>query len=351
MCLSPWTHALPAHSTVPLHKFPIANPANGVPPYVYPPPSPRSRPNARYPDNIANSKDPVPADAGVFKHCDCVQFFNGKMFAFGGTNNTDYEYDVSTQQWQALGAWFTPRAHFACAVVHGQIYVVGGQYFNGGSLEILSSVERFDPTQTAAADRRWIPVSSMLSERMGHAVAVLRDEDRRRGGATIHAMYVVGGFDATGANVLASAERYDLTFTKWDEISALGSASEYAIKEDKWVGIAPMHQGRAHPALAVLNGIVYALGGWHPEHGALSSMEVYDPVWDKWEMLTEASWMPAARFNFRVAVASGALWALGGYDHRSSPTSTVFRFEQTGHRMPNSQTWSTPVVEILLQNI
>ena len=59
----------------------------------------------------------------------------------------------------------------------------------------------------------------------------------------------------------------------------------------------------------------------------------------------------AAQRTVGEAVASGALWALGGYDHRSSPTSTVFRFEQTGHRMPNSQTWSTPVVEILQKNI
>ena len=45
-------------------------------------------------------------------------------------------------------------------------------------------------------------------------------------------------------------------------------------------------------------------------------------------MLTAASALPAARFGFRTAVASGNLFVLGGYDHRSQPTATVWRFAQ-----------------------
>ena len=298
----------------------------------------------RSPDNIANSVDPVPQDAGLFKHCHRVQFYDGKMYAFGGTNNTDYTFDVATGQWARLGAWFTPRAHFACAMVHGQIYVVGGQYYRRGAFEVHASVERFDLAQTAAADRRWIPAAPMHEARTGHAVAVLRDARRvggAAGGPTVHALYAVGGFGADGKTPLASAERYDLTLTRWDEIDAFGDAKGYAIEKDAWVEVAPMNQARYGCGLAVLKGIVYALGGYHPALGALPSVETYDEVFDHWTMLTAASALPAARFGFRTAVASGNLFVLGGYDHRSQPTATVWRFAQTGHRMPGSRAWST----------
>ena len=127
-----------------------------------------------------------------------------------------------------------------------------------------------------------------------------------------------------------------------------------------------MNQARYGCGLATLKGIVYALGGYHPALGALSSVEVFDEVFDRWtpvvllqstlfsigrppaftateldfhsrvlllcrsmyRTLTAASALPAARFGFRTAVASGNLFVLGGYDHRSQPTATVWRFAQ-----------------------
>ena len=62
--------------------------------------------------------------------------------------------------------------------------------------------------------------------------------------------------------------------------------------------------------LAVLNGLVYAVGGFN---GSLRvrSIDVYDPVSDTWNSCPS---MEARRSTLGVAVLNGLIFAVGGFD-------------------------------------
>ena len=69
-----------------------------------------------------------------------------------------------------------------------------------------------------------------------------------------------------------------------------------------------MATARAAPTVAVLDGKLYAVGGYNG--GILSSVERYDPTANMWE---EVAPMAAARQAHGVAVLDGKLYAVGGY--------------------------------------
>lgn len=64
------------------------------------------------------------------------------------------------------------------------------------------------------------------------------------------------------------------------------------------------------PGLAVLSGLVYAVGGFN---GSLRvrSVDVYDPLKDKWSSVTG---MEARRSTLGVGVLNNVIYAVGGFD-------------------------------------
>ena len=93
-----------------------------------------------------------------------------------------------------------------------------------------------------------------------------------------------------------------------------------------------MRTSRYYVTAAVLDGKIYAVGGYNDSRGsgALRSCERYDPAADAWEpvpdMAAGRSGKPAA------AVLDGKLWVAGGYDGRCTLAS-VEVFD------PASNTW------------
>ena len=75
--------------------------------------------------------------------------------------------------------------------------------------------------------------------------------------------------------------------------------------------------------VAVLDGKLYAVGGYNGGHQTLSSVERYDPAVDAWE---EVAPMAYERDTHAVAVLDGKLYAVGGeQDINSNPLSSVER--------------------------
>ena len=60
---------------------------------------------------------------------------------------------------------------------------------------------------------------------------------------------------------------------------------------------------------AVLDGKFYAVGGWEPNDGALSSVERYDLATNAWEAVAP---LAVERFAHAMAVLDGKLYAVGG---------------------------------------
>jgi hypothetical protein len=94
-------------------------------------------------------------------------------------------------------------------------------------------------------------------------------------------------------------------------IMLLGSCSMLSAQlAGTWTPKAPMPTPRYGLGTGVVNGVIYAVGGY----GCCSfvgTMEAYDPASDTWA--TKAS-MPTPRHVLSVSVVNGILYAVGGLD-------------------------------------
>ena len=76
-----------------------------------------------------------------------------------------------------------------------------------------------------------------------------------------------------------------------------------------WRIKAHMPTPRSRLAAGVVNGRLDAVGGWKPFKGSLNTVEAYNPVTDTW--ILGAS-MPTARYGLAAGVINGRLYAVGG---------------------------------------
>ena len=87
-----------------------------------------------------------------------------------------------------------------------------------------------------------------------------------------------------------------------DDDDALNSVERYDPAVGVWEAVAPMTTARESHGMAVLDGKLYAVGGRNDDDGALSSVERYDPALDAWESVAP---MAEARFYPTAAVRRG----------------------------------------------
>lgn len=175
------------------------------------------------------------------------------------------------------------RERFGHAVVSvgGDLYVLGGAANEGMAAEL----ERLGPDRSA-----WEVIGEMPNPR--YWVDAVTDGP---------VVYVAGGtrLGEEGANPIVD------TFEKWDPATG------------EWTTLAPLPVPRAHVALAWLDGHLFAIGGATEDRGRSSQVDRYDPETDTWSSGAE---MPTAR-ECDVVAYEGRLYAVGGYDGRSSVTA------------------------------
>uniref|UniRef100_UPI003467EE73 SAKe6DEref n=1 Tax=synthetic construct TaxID=32630 RepID=UPI003467EE73 len=225
-----------------------------------------------------------------------VAVLNGHIYAVGGfdgsPDGTDHlnsveRYDPERDEWRLVAPMNTRRSGVGVAVLNGHIYAVGGYDGSPDGHTHLNSVEAYDPERD-----EWHLVAPMNTRRSGVGVAVLNGH-----------IYAVGGFDGSpdGTDHLNSVERYDP-------------------ERDEWRLVAPMNTRRSGVGVAVLNGHIYAVGGYDgsPDgHTHLNSVEAYDPERDEWHLVAP---MNTRRSGVGVAVLNGHIYAVGGFD--GSPDGT-----------------------------
>jgi N-acetylneuraminic acid mutarotase len=86
----------------------------------------------------------------------------------------------------------------------------------------------------------------------------------------------------------------------------------YDIETDTWSTRAPMPIARSGIGAAVIDGMIYVIGGegWVDElGGVLRTTEAYDPKSNSW---VEKTPMPTARHRFAKGVLDGKLYAVSG---------------------------------------
>jgi kelch-like protein 2/3 len=101
---------------------------------------------------------------------------------------------------------------------------------------------------------------------------------------------------------------------------AIRSVELYDFKLDKWSHAADMPTRRCRSGVAVLNGLVYTVGGFN---GSLRvrTVDVYDPIKDTWSSITS---MEARRSTLGAAVLNNLIYAVGGFDGSSGLNSAEF---------------------------
>lgn len=176
-------------------------------------------------------------------------------------------------------------------------------------------------------------------------------------------LYVIGGYTQNqNANpsiiVRTTVEAYDPVTNTWttkapmanarfghgvavinDIIYAVGGSSQtleaYNPVTNTWTTKAPMPTWRYYMCVAAVNGVLYAIGGASNSNAGLATVEAYDPVSNTWS--TKAS-MPTARGAFAAAAVNGVIYAVGGVPGFSGPAILLTTNEAYD---PVSNSWST----------
>jgi N-acetylneuraminic acid mutarotase len=101
---------------------------------------------------------------------------------------------------------------------------------------------------------------------------------------------------------------------------------------DSWVQKAPMPTARSSLGAAVVNGRIYAIGGYSTNY--LSTNEEYDPATNTW---TTKQPMPTPRSNFGIAVYQNKIFVIGG----ASGNSQIEVITDTNEMYdPATDTWT-----------
>ena len=210
--------------------------------------------------------------------------------------NTAFDPGDPNPVWKSLAPMPTARAGFAIAATSEKIYVIGGAVLN--DCTTVSTVEAYNPSldlwDTGLAPlpppARWRP----------------------SGGALGNIIYVVGG--ASTENGCAG--------------EALATVQAYDPATNSWSDKPPMPTPRLQVGVGVdtANNLLYAIGGItaSPDFTALDTVEVFDPTandgagsWTTRQHLNKARGLPA------VAAVNGKIYAVGGQTGDQGVIDTV----------------------------
>jgi YVTN family beta-propeller protein len=109
----------------------------------------------------------------------------------------------------------------------------------------------------------------------------------------------------------------------------LTTVDAYDPATNTWVAKAPMSMGRQNPAVGVINGILYAVGGYG-DSGFLASVEAYDPATNTW---TTKAPMLTAHYAPVAGVINGILYVAGGQNNGFIATVEAYD--------PATNTWTS----------
>jgi N-acetylneuraminic acid mutarotase len=205
-------------------------------------------------------------------------------------------YDARTDTWKQGANMPGSRNHHAVAVVDGMIYVLGGYDFSccGNYPWPYGTTNnwRYDPRTDA-----W---------------KVLAPMPRRMGGG------MAAGFEG---------KLYAFAGTDSGAFHSVGEVHEYDPETDAWRARAPMRNPREHVKGAVVDSLIYVIGG-HQKPGSQKidqpSVEAYSPRGDRWY---DKGRMPAPRGGIGAAYLGGYIYVFGGEGADFSLFNRVDRFD------------------------
>ncbi len=99
---------------------------------------------------------------------------------------------------------------------------------------------------------------------------------------------------------------------------------QLAILAGVWISLAPLQQARQELAVAAANGKLYAIGGIAGT-AVLASVEEYDPATNRWRFVAP---LPEPLHHSAAAVIDDIIYVIGGYRTLAfDPTTAVYRYD------------------------
>jgi N-acetylneuraminic acid mutarotase len=231
-----------------------------------------------------------------------VAVVNGKIYAIGGSTqsgsmpnsipstvygfkgtmgvDTNEEYDPATDTWETRTPMPTPRGWVTASVVNSEIYLIGGE--PNGTLN-----EVYDPATDSWITKTPAPTALSWTWASSATSAVFNSK-----------IYFVGGEGSGKLNQI-----YDVETDKWSS----GASSPSSVDG----GAAGATTGVWAPKQIYILGEIVAARSEEP-----TFVRVYDPDIDSWVFGADA---PTSRYNFGVAVVNDILYAIGGHTHSQYP--------------------------------
>ena len=226
-----------------------------------------------------------------------IVVYQNKIYCIGGTTGDNENfvsgltgvnevYDPATDRWETKTPMTTPRADLCANVVNGSIYCMGGKkYWSFDSYySEVNVTEVYNPIEDS-----WTTKSSMPFPVFGCSSAVLDGK-----------IYVIGG------------SRH---LTLGADLDTTASNQVYDPENDTWITKAHLPLEESYGAAAATTGVtapkrIYYLGGSN-ETTYNPVPYAYNPVLEDWSACASIS---TPRIYLGLAVVDDVLYAIGGFD-------------------------------------
>ena len=234
--------------------------------------------------------------------------FKNQIMVFGGTsawgNRNAMMYDPATDSWGFSEVVVWERSYWFGTTANDMVFLMGGR--NDERVTCTEVNVYSDKWQT------WVTATNMPTPREDAFVAVVDGK-----------LYVMGGSDNKGdpeatptpfnsafrGTVPSTPPTLDLTETPAEVKVTIA-----------WWEVAPMPTPRYSGATAVVDNIIYTIGGLESKAATGKVVEAYDPVANKW---TTKAPLPEGRFNMQAAAYKGKIYIFGGVNTKLKIMDTV----------------------------
>jgi len=216
--------------------------------------------------------------------------YENKIYVIGGsvgdsfTGNVEV-YDPISNTWQTMSSMPTPRADLTANIVDGKIYLIGGKTYS--SISPYYNQTKVNQVYDIATNT-WSTNTSLPFALQGYASTVVD-----------HKIYIIGGARQSIAGIDSSTNAVQI----------------YDTQTDTWTTGTPLDSPSSYGAVVATVGVmapakIYYIGGYST--GTFSDKtQVYDIELNSWsegpEMLTERAYLG-------LAVINDIIYAVGGFD-------------------------------------
>jgi N-acetylneuraminic acid mutarotase len=219
-----------------------------------------------------------------------IAVYDNKIYVIGGSVGNGFVgnnevYDPAANTWTTKASMQTPRADLTASIVNGQIYLIGGKMYSNQAPFYTETAlnEVYDPIKD-----QWSTKSPIPSPVEGYASAVLSNR-----------IYVIGGSKvqaSTGSAFTNSNQVYNPATDQWSLAASLPVASSYAT--------AVATQGN------MAKEAIYYIGGYTGNQYS-NHVRIYTPDNNSWSTAED---MPTARAYLSAAVVNDLIYAIGGFN-------------------------------------